>query len=51
MKIIDVIDEVWMWVNQKYVISRIVWKMYSFEINNCFYLADTDDGQLNWRKN
>ena len=33
MKIIDVSDEVWMWVHWKYGISWIVWKYFLFETN------------------
>ena len=32
---------------EKYVISRIVKKMHSFETNNCSYLAFTGDDRLN----
>ena len=35
MKIIDVSDEVWMWVHQKYGMSQNVQKYYSLKINNC----------------
>ena len=50
IKIIDVSDEVWMWVHQKYGMSRIVKIFYSFETNNCSYLAVPDNGQLNQQK-
>ena len=47
IQIIDVSYEVWMWVNQKYVTSRIAWKLYSFETKNCSYLSVTNDDRLN----
>ena len=50
MKIIDKSDWVWMWVHQKYVMSGIVWKLHSFETNNCSYISVPDDGFLNQPK-
>ena len=45
MQKIDVSDEVWIWVHQKYENSLIVGKFYSFETNNIYYLAITEDDQ------
>ena len=45
MQKIDVSDEVWIWVHQKYENSLIVGTFYSFETNNIYYLAITEDDQ------
>ena len=45
MQKIDVSDEVWIWVHQKYENSLIVGTFYSFETNNIYYLAITKDDQ------
>ena len=47
IQIIDVSDEVWMWVHWKYGMSGIVQKMHSFETNNWSYLTVPDNNQLN----
>ena len=44
-------DEVWRWLHQKYVMVRIVWKLYSFETNKCIYLDVPGNGKLNWQNN
>ena len=51
MKIIDVNDEVWMWMHQKYVTTQIVQKFYWVKTNNCPYLAVTGDILLNQQNN
>ena len=51
MIIIDVSDEVLMWVNQTYGMSQIVLKINSFGINNFYYLALTKNGELNRKNN
>ena len=51
MRKIDASDEVWIWVHQKYGMSQIVRKLYSFETNNCSYLYVPVDDQLNRRNN
>ena len=47
----DVIDEVWVWVHQKYGIGLIVWKFYSFKTNRLSYLYDPDDDQFHQQNN
>ena len=47
----NVSDEVWMWVHQKYGMSVIKRKLYSIETNNWSYLSVTDNGQLNRQNN
>ena len=47
----DVSDEVWMWVNQKYGTIRIVQKIYSFKTNTFSYLAVPNNDQLNQQNN
>ena len=51
MQIIDVSDEVWTWVHQKYIMNEIVQNFYAFKINDWFYLAITDSNILNYPKN
>ena len=43
-KKINLSDEVWMWVHQKYGTSWIVWKLYWEVTNKCTYIAINDDG-------
>ena len=43
----NVSDELWMWLHQKYKMSRIVRKLYSIKTNNCSYLAVPNSGRLN----
>ena len=31
MQMMDVSDEVWIWVHQKYEMSRIIWKLYKLK--------------------
>ena len=47
MKLMDVSDEVWMWVHQKYEISRIIQTIYAFKANNWSHLAVPDILGLN----
>ena len=47
IKIIDVSDEVWMWVHWKYIIVRILWNFYSVKTNRCSYLDVPENGLLN----
>ena len=50
MKIINVIDEVWMCVHRKYVMSWIMGKLHPIE-KNCSYTDVTDGVLLNWQNN
>ena len=50
MKIIDVSNEVWMWVHKKYWTSIILQKLYSFNIKNWFHLAVPDNDWFNRQK-
>ena len=43
-------DEVWRWVHQKYLISRIIKKLYLIKTNNSSYLAVTEDVCLDQQK-
>ena len=43
----NVSDEVWMWLYQKYGMIQIVQKFYSIKTNSCSYLAITYDVWLN----
>ena len=51
MKIIDVSDEVWMWMHQKYGLIWSVQKLYFFETNNWSYLSVNGNDQFNQQKN
>ena len=51
MNIMNINDEVWMWVHQKYGMSRIVQKFYSLKTNNWSYLTVPGNVQLNRQNN
>ena len=44
-------DEVWRWVNRKFVMIRIKRKLHSIQKNNCYYLAIINDAWWNKCKN
>ena len=46
-EILNMIDEVQMWVHWKYIVSWSVQKLYLFKTNKCTYLAVPDGGWLN----
>ena len=50
-KTMNVSNEVWTWVHQKYGMIPIIKALYSIETNNKIYLTVTNDGQLNWKNN
>ena len=47
----NVSDDVWMWMHQKYERGQIVQKLYSIEANKLTYLAVPSDGRLNQQSN
>ena len=45
-KTINAVDEVWMWVHQKYVMSQIVWELYSVKTKKS--LTSLFSTMVNW---
>ena len=48
---LNVRNEVWIWVHQKYGMSRIIQKLHSVETKKITYVAVPEDGRLNWKNN